>query len=85
MNNLVDLTVDGSEKPFQPTKLHATAGRSSGDNNSNTDDGTYVLLCQKCRKQAAEIFQVTGDFCLQCWQMATHPDVAPGRSFLMPS
>jgi hypothetical protein len=33
------------------------------------------IMCQKCGKQAAEIFQVTGDFCLQCWQSETHPDI----------
>lgn len=33
------------------------------------------IMCQKCGKQVAEVFQVTGDFCLQCWQDETHPDI----------
>lgn len=32
------------------------------------------FACQRCGG-AAEIFQVTGSFCLQCWQEVTHPDV----------
>ena len=32
--------------------------------------------CEFCSdKKNAEIFQVTGNYCLCCWQQETHPDV----------
>ncbi|WP_266190249.1 hypothetical protein [Candidatus Nitrososphaera gargensis] len=31
--------------------------------------------CWYCCQKKAEIFQVTGDYCLQCWQKETHPNV----------
>ena len=34
-----------------------------------------ALDCEFCLQNRAEIFQVTGDYCLQCWQEETHPDV----------
>jgi len=37
-------------------------------------DQSEVPRCNWCFKKA-EIFQVTGDYCLQCWQEETHPDV----------
>jgi hypothetical protein len=33
------------------------------------------LSCEWCSKKKAEIFQVTGNYCLCCWQQETHPDV----------
>ncbi len=30
--------------------------------------------CYSCDKKA-EIFQAEGDYCLQCWQRETHPNV----------
>jgi hypothetical protein len=33
------------------------------------------LSCESCSEKKAEIFQVTGDYCLQCWQEETHPNV----------
>ncbi len=32
------------------------------------------LSCEWCSDKA-EIFQATGDYCLQCWQEETHPNV----------
>jgi hypothetical protein len=29
-------------------------------------------VCIQCRSRPAEIFQVTGDYCLECWQTITH-------------
>ena len=29
-------------------------------------------VCIHCKKRPAEIFQVTGDYCLECWQIITH-------------
>ncbi|MEO9362996.1 MAG: hypothetical protein ABI348_03755 [Nitrososphaera sp.] len=34
-----------------------------------------ALNCEHCSQRRAEIFQVTGDYCLQCWQDETHPNV----------
>lgn len=31
--------------------------------------------CESCLGGKAEIIQVTGSYCLQCWQKETHPDV----------
>jgi hypothetical protein len=33
------------------------------------------LSCGSCYEKKAEIFQVTGNYCLHCWQQETHPDV----------
>jgi hypothetical protein len=33
------------------------------------------LSCEQCSEKKAEIFQVTGNYCLHCWQRETHPDV----------
>ncbi|MDQ4014315.1 MAG: hypothetical protein M3136_00935 [Thermoproteota archaeon] len=33
------------------------------------------LSCGSCYGKKAEIFQVTGNYCLHCWQQETHPDV----------
>lgn len=34
--------------------------------------GTDVLVCTNCLERPAEIFQVNGEFCLECWQIITH-------------
>jgi hypothetical protein len=31
-----------------------------------------VIACEQCAKRPAEIFQVTGDYCIECWQALTH-------------
>jgi hypothetical protein len=31
--------------------------------------------CESCSQNKAEIFQVTGYYCLHCWQEETHPNV----------
>lgn len=31
-----------------------------------------VKLCNHCKSKPAEIFQVNGEFCLDCWQTITH-------------
>ena len=33
------------------------------------------LSCERCSEKNAKIFQVTGNYCLHCWQEETHPDV----------
>ena len=30
------------------------------------------VLCDLCKERPAEIFQVTGDYCIECWQALTH-------------
>jgi hypothetical protein len=30
------------------------------------------IPCSQCNKRPAEIFQVTGDYCVECWQAVTH-------------
>ena len=31
--------------------------------------------CDNCKERLAEIFQVNGDYCLECWQELTYPDI----------
>jgi len=38
-------------------------------NNSNMD------ICIKCKTKTAHIFHDSGDYCLECWQHSTHPDI----------
>jgi protein-arginine kinase activator protein McsA len=33
------------------------------------------LYCSNCKTNLAAIFQVDGDFCAECWQIITHPNV----------
>ncbi len=41
----------------------------------NRSGDANPVVCGHCRKQPAEIFQVTGDYCLECWQEVTHSRV----------
>jgi hypothetical protein len=41
----------------------------------NMADSNTNRLCNDCKYRVAEIFQVNGDYCLQCWQEKTYPDV----------
>ena len=29
-------------------------------------------VCNYCKSKPAEIFQVNGEYCLECWQTITH-------------
>lgn len=29
-------------------------------------------VCDQCKSRPAEIFQVNGEYCLECWQTITH-------------
>jgi hypothetical protein len=42
---------------------------------SRPEDQEDELSCEYCSEKKAEIFQVTGIYCLQCWQVETHPNV----------
>lgn len=37
-----------------------------------TDTDSY--RCIQCRLRPAEIFQINGEYCLECWQEITHTD-----------
>jgi hypothetical protein len=41
--------------------------------NPNTTSVTRV--CNLCKNNLAEIFQENGDYCLNCWQEITCPNV----------
>ncbi|HEX7031955.1 MAG TPA: hypothetical protein VF172_03045 [Nitrososphaera sp.] len=49
----------------------AAIARAGGDD-GNGDD---TIVCGHCGKRPAEIFQVTGDYCIECWQDITHTRV----------
>jgi hypothetical protein len=34
--------------------------------------GSEGQVCSQCSERPAEIFQVTGEYCLECWQVITH-------------
>jgi hypothetical protein len=35
----------------------------------------YDDICINCNNKKAEIYQVNGDYCLECWQFLTHPEI----------
>ena len=38
-------------------------------------DGAEDEICDKCLREAADIFQLTGEYCLMCWQDMTHSNI----------
>ena len=34
--------------------------------------GDDTQVCNHCKSKPAEIFQVNGEYCLECWQTITH-------------
>jgi len=38
-----------------------------------TDDS--ISICSRCEVKPAEIFQINGEYCLDCWQNITHTDL----------
>ena len=36
---------------------------------------TREFYCSNCKSKLAAIFQVDGDFCTECWQIITHPNI----------
>lgn len=48
--------------------------KTIGDSMAVTTSADYDF-CQYCDIRPAEIFQVTGKYCLECWQELTHPEV----------
>jgi hypothetical protein len=48
------------------------------DNKDNSEDVNIAIsyaYCKRCKATLAEIFQESGDYCLDCWQEKTCPDV----------
>jgi hypothetical protein len=43
-------------------------------NVSNVQD-LYEPICDYCEERVADIFHADGDYCLECWQKHTHPDI----------
>jgi hypothetical protein len=33
------------------------------------------FYCSNCKSKLAAIFQTDGDFCTECWQAITHPNI----------
>lgn len=59
--------------------MNELEGLIAKEESSPQGEASCDILCQKCKKQFAEVFQVTGDFCLQCWQEETHPEIEANR------
>ena len=39
---------------------------------NNVSNSQY---CNNCKSKIAEIFQYNGDYCVECWQDYTHPNI----------
>ena len=50
---------------------------SAGDCVTDNDIDTYcdIFMCDICGDKHAYIFQVEGNYCLDCWQKQTSPKV----------
>ena len=42
---------------------------------SNEDNYDTVSSCNICDDKPADIFQIEGDYCLDCWQNLTYPNL----------
>ncbi len=38
-------------------------------------DVSKVPMCDVCNEKSADIFQVEGEYCLECWQKRTYPNL----------
>ena len=43
-------------------------------NNMQQDEG-FDPICNICNDKSADIFQVDGEYCLECWQKQTYPNL----------
>jgi hypothetical protein len=34
-----------------------------------------IYICEKCKKSEVEVYNVLGDYCLDCWEDITTPDL----------
>jgi hypothetical protein len=42
--------------------------------NNNEDNDDNISSCNICDDKPADIFQIEGDYCLDCWQNRTYPN-----------
>jgi hypothetical protein len=42
---------------------------------SSVYDDLYEPICDHCEYKLADVFEVDGDYCLECWKKHTHPDI----------
>lgn len=43
--------------------------------NSNEDTDDNISSCNICDDKPSDIFQIEGDYCLDCWQKRTYPNL----------
>lgn len=43
--------------------------------NQGEDADSSVSICDDCNDKSADIFQVEGEYCLDCWQKRTYPNL----------
>jgi hypothetical protein len=43
--------------------------------NNDRDENENIASCNTCDNKPADIFQVEGDYCLDCWQKRTYPNL----------
>lgn len=63
--------------------IHKLYDQATGDNmilpidiaNSNEDTDDNISSCNICDDKPADIFQIEGDYCLDCWQNRTYPNL----------
>jgi hypothetical protein len=66
----------GKGTPTMETSFNADLNRFLDEvSGSRPEEDQGELSCGSCYEKKAEIFQVTGNYCLHCWQEETHPDV----------
>ncbi len=41
----------------------------------NEDSDISGSICNVCNDKSADIFQVEGEYCLDCWQRRTYPNL----------
>jgi hypothetical protein len=59
----------------KPASLQVQGQNKSSRTGSGPAEEQGGPDCEYCSKNKAEIFQVTSDYCLSCWQEETHPRV----------
>ena len=61
-------------KPAPTASLWQIQGERDGTGSGPEENHDWPE-CEYCSRNRAEIFQVTGDYCLSCWQEETHPRI----------
>jgi hypothetical protein len=49
--------------------------KTSAEYNNKTLIVSLDTCCDRCKERLAEVFQVNGDYYLECWQGLTYQDV----------